>query len=210
MYVMHVSEFLRLGELEPHQALRDAGKLCTWAPRMRHVMFISHQWTSYHHPDPSLEQLRVVQRVLLRMMAGDVPATSPAFADAAYLPKGASISPSEWANIVPDAYIWMECVDAPCPTRARSRRWPVRSHSVARFAGSYFSVPQIGEYHSSEVNHMKDAIASIPAYIERCSHCAPPALRAPTACTSRHNCVCVPASQFWLSFQRCGITTCPK
>ena len=86
----------------------------------------------------------------------------------------------------------------------------VRSHSVARFAGSYFSVPQIGEYHSSEVNHMKDAIASIPAYIERSSHCAPPALRAPTACTSRHNCVCVPASQFWLSFQRCGITTCPK
>ena len=55
---------------------------------------------------------------------------------------------------------------------------PVRSHSVARFAGSYFSVPQIGEYHSSNVNHMKDAIASIPAYIERCSHCAPPALRA--------------------------------
>ena len=55
MYVMHVSEFLRLGELEPHQALRDAGKLCTWAPRMKHVIFLSHQWTSYNHPDPSLE-----------------------------------------------------------------------------------------------------------------------------------------------------------
>ena len=83
------------------------------------------------------------------------------------------------------------------PMRARSRRCPVRSHSVARLAGSYFSVPQIGEYHNSDVNHMKDAIASIPAYIERCSHCAPPAcagLRRPTArtasaCTSRHNCV---------------------
>ena len=119
MHVMHVSEFLRLGELEPHQALRDAGKLCTWAPRMKHVIFLSHQWTSYHHPDPSLEQLRVVQRVLLRMMAGDMQATLPAFADAIYLPKGASISPSEWTKIVPDAYIWMECVDAPCPTRAR-------------------------------------------------------------------------------------------
>ena len=119
MYVMHVSEFLRLGELEPHQALRDAGKLCMLAPRMKHVIFLSHQWTSYRHPDPSLEQLRVVQRVLLRMMAGDVPATLPPFADAAYLPKGVSISPSEWTKIVPDAYIWMECVDAPCPMRAR-------------------------------------------------------------------------------------------
>ena len=92
---------------------------------------------------------------------------------------------------------------------------PVRSHSVARFAGSYFSVPQIGEYHSSEVNHMKDAIASIPAYIERCSHCAPPACVGPLReqyprAPLRLNCVCVLASQFWLSFQRCGITTCPK
>ena len=69
--------------------------------------------TSYQHPDPSLEQLRVVQRVLLRMMRGDVPTTSPAFADATYLPEGVSISPSEWIKIVPDAYIWMECVDAP-------------------------------------------------------------------------------------------------
>ena len=101
------------------------------------------------------------------------------------------------------------------PMRARSRRCPVRSHSVARLAGSYFSVPQIGEYHSSDVNHMKDAIASIPAYIERCSHCAPLACVGPLRAQHprappRHNCVCVPASQFWLSFQRCGITTCPK
>ena len=112
MFLMHISEFLRLGILEPHQVLRDAGKLVKWAPHMKHVIFLSHQWTSFRHPDPSLEQLRVVQRVMLRMMAGNVPATAPAFADAVYLPKGASISPKEWAKVVPDAYIWMECAAA--------------------------------------------------------------------------------------------------
>ena len=74
-----------------------------------------------------------------------------------------------------------------------SRRCPVRSDSAARFAGSYFSVPQIREYHSIDVNDMKNAVASIPAYIERCSHCAPPACVhvAPQvdAYTSHHNCV---------------------
>ena len=117
MFLMHISEFLRLAELEPHQALRDAGKLVKWAPHMKHVIFLSHQWTSFRHPDPSSEQLRVVQRVMLRMMAGAVPATAPTFADAAYLPKGASISPREWARIVPDAYIWMEyAAAAPQPS----------------------------------------------------------------------------------------------
>ena len=187
MHVMHVSEFLRLTELESHQALRDAGKLCTWTPRMKHIMFLSHQWTSYKHPDPSLEQLKVVQRVLLRMMAGDVPATAPGFADAAYLPKGHSISPEEWTKIVPDAYIWMEYVEEPCPILMRSRHCPARSHSDARFAGSYFSVPQIGEIDSSDISDMKDAISSIPAYVERCSHCASPTLKA--LAPTRLNCV---------------------
>ena len=127
MYIMHISEFLRLAELEPHQSLRDAGKLVKWAPHMKHVIFLSHQWTSFHHPDPSSEQLRVVQRVLLRMMAGDVPVTTPAFADAVYLPKGASISPKEWARIVPDAYIWMECA------ASSSVRPCLQRHHVQRF-----------------------------------------------------------------------------
>ena len=142
MYLMHVSDFLRLGELEPHQVLRDAGKVVPWTTGMKHVFFLSHQWTAHKHPDPSLEQLRVMQRLMLRMMSGSVPTTAPTFADASYLPSGAKIEPAEWARLVPDAYVWMD----------------------------YFSVPQIGEYLATNASDMHDAIASIPAYIERSSH----------------------------------------
>ena len=72
--------------------------------------------------------------------------------------------------------------------------------------GSYFSVPQIGQYYSSSVNEMKDAIASIPAYIERCSHCT---LLASPQPPPRAPYLSPPVSQFSLSSQRCGTTTFP-
>ena len=77
---------------------------------------------------------------------------------------------------------------------------------VSCSTGSYFSVPQIGQYFSSSVNEMKDAIASIPAYIERCSHCA---LLASPQPTPPHSGCHLPGSQFSLLSRRCGTTTFP-
>lgn len=144
MYLMHVSDFLRIGTMDQHEMLRDAGKLVTWTPGMKRVFFVSHQWSSFDHPDPNHSQLRVLQRMLLRMMSGSVPATAPTFANAIYLRSGVTVQPHEWAEILPEAYLWLD----------------------------YFSVPQMGEFHDDEElkKQMTDAIASIPAYVERSSH----------------------------------------
>ena len=145
MWLIHVSDFLRLAELEPYHVLREAKKLVPWNPEMKRVIFLSHQWTSFSHPDPSLEQLRVVQRVLLRMMSGDMPATAPCFADAAYLPSGISISTAEWTEIVSDAYIWMECAarhaQSPIPIDAQP---PLRLPPQLLFGAASRRVPQHG------------------------------------------------------------------
>ena len=53
-----------------------------------------------------------MQRLFLRMMAGNVKTTEPDFESQAYLPKTHKITTSQWAVLVPDAYIWMVRVDA--------------------------------------------------------------------------------------------------
>ena len=65
------------------------------------------RWTGFHHPDETLEQLRTMQRLFLRMMAGNVKNTEPDFESKVYLPKTHKITSSDWAALVPKAYIWM-------------------------------------------------------------------------------------------------------
>ena len=48
-----------------------------------------------------------MQRLFLRMMAGNVKNTEPDFESRAYLPKGHKVTTSQWTALVPEAYIWM-------------------------------------------------------------------------------------------------------
>ena len=83
-----------------------------------------------------------MQRLFLRMMAGNVKETEPDFESQAYLPNTKKVTAREWAALVPAAYIWMD----------------------------YFSVPQIGEYLQGDTSDLTKAVNSIPSYIERSSH----------------------------------------
>ena len=108
MWVMHVSKFVELATLRPHDELLAEGKLERWNSSMRGVFYLSHQWTSFAHPDHSNAQLRTFQSVLLRMLTGDLPETSPTFVDKVYLPADVKISPEMWQRLVPNSYIWMD------------------------------------------------------------------------------------------------------
>ena len=48
-----------------------------------------------------------MQRLFLRMMAGNVKDTEPDFESRVYLPKAHKVTTSQWAALVPEAYIWM-------------------------------------------------------------------------------------------------------
>jgi hypothetical protein len=110
MWLMPVSEFIKLTKLEPHQKLRAENRIVPWDKSMEHIFFMSHQWTSFASPNPTSEQLRAMQRIILRMMAGKLPKTSPCFTDVAYLSSTANITSKEWATMVKDVHIWLECV----------------------------------------------------------------------------------------------------
>ena len=47
-----------LSKFLPHQVLLKQGKLVRYESSMKAVFFLSHQWTSYDHPDHTGVQLR--------------------------------------------------------------------------------------------------------------------------------------------------------
>ena len=49
MWLMSVSDFVELERLGAHQTMRAQDKLVRWVPSMRHIFFVSHQWTSFDH-----------------------------------------------------------------------------------------------------------------------------------------------------------------
>ena len=106
MYVMPVSDFVALTTLQPHQELKRAGKLELWKPSMKHVFFVSHEWTSNAHPDHSDDQLATFRTLLIRMLSGECPDTAPDWESVVYLHSGLRIRTSEWQKIVRNAYVW--------------------------------------------------------------------------------------------------------
>ena len=132
MWLMPVHEFVTLSELRPHQELVAAGKLVKWDVTMKHVFFLSHQWTSFDRPDYSTSQLRTVQRTLVRMLCGKLPKTAPQYSDAIRLPSNVQISSAEWKEIVPYTHIWMDFI---------SVRSPCESGKSLRLINLTFSFP---------------------------------------------------------------------
>jgi len=55
------------------QDLQMMGVLEKWSEEIRdRIIFVSHQWVGYDHPDPSKEQLNVLKNTLQRLMNGEV------------------------------------------------------------------------------------------------------------------------------------------
>merc|ERR1712185_92247 len=100
MWVMHISDFVALTSLPPHQELRAAGKLVPWNASMRTVFFLSHEWTSDTHPDHTLDQLNAIRTLLIRMFCGECPDIAPDFESAVQLPSDIKISTAELKDIV--------------------------------------------------------------------------------------------------------------
>ena len=110
MWVMPTHEFLRLSEIRPHEELRDEGKLMRVDDSVKRIFYVSHEWTSLRHPDHSMSQLHTFQSILLRMISGALPETSPTFVDAIRLPPNIKITSSQWKGLVEDSFIWMDFI----------------------------------------------------------------------------------------------------
>ena len=117
LYAMPVPTLLSLDRWVPHQDLRDAGKVVEMTPEMlkeRDVIFVSHQWIAFNHPDPEGEQLRALQHVLNNLLSGKHVVESNFWLNAVYgtLER---FTPDMWSKRLPDMYVWFDYISIPQP-----------------------------------------------------------------------------------------------
>lgn len=113
MFVIPIHEFLGLTELLPHQELRRRNMLVKRDDSMETVIFVSHQWTSFDHPDHTGRQLRTLQRMFERMLTGQVPEVDAPFSDKAAFQSKVKVAPRKWEGILQNAYTWVDYAGVP-------------------------------------------------------------------------------------------------
>ena len=164
MYVMPTFEFLRLSELVSHEKLMREGKLVRVDDSMNTIFYVSHEWTSLKHPDHSTAQLHTFQAVLLRMLRGALPETTPTFTDAIRLPKSVNITSSQWQWLVKDSFVWVDAISVR-QERGGGVMVMVSALTVANIRHCHTQMPSKDR---EDVYEM--ANRSIAGYIERSSH----------------------------------------
>ena len=70
MYTVALETILKITTLPSHEELLDAGLLCDFHEQMGRAVFVSHQWVSYHHPDPHCQQFKILQMMLQGLLSG--------------------------------------------------------------------------------------------------------------------------------------------
>ena len=154
MHLISVSDFLELDRLHPHQELKRQGKLVERT--LAHdgqILFISHQWLGWVDPDPTAEQLKVIQRVLLRLKAGDLGDVEADWISQLVLGDKSKLNAAELAAAIPQAFVWMDYISMP----------------QANFSGPMGrELDELSDAAAARmcVESSADAIKSIPAYVE--------------------------------------------
>ena len=110
MWVVGASQVLRMtGKLQPHQVLKADGLLVERAPEM-FVIFVSHQWLGYRHPDPQGQQLAALQGILRNLMARRLKVESDITSQ--FYGKNYILSKAEHHQIS-EGYLWLDYLCVP-------------------------------------------------------------------------------------------------
>ena len=119
LYAMPVPTLLSLESWVPHQDLRDAGKVVEMTADMlkeKDVIFVSHQWVAFNHPDPGGEQLRALQNTLTNLLNGKHNVESNSTLNTVYGTLD-RFTPEMWKARLPEMFVWFDYSTAPSAPR---------------------------------------------------------------------------------------------
>jgi ankyrin repeat protein len=119
MYVLPLAELFLIDaveKLKPHQVLLQLGVLHRFTPGEGRVLFVSHQWLSHGHPDPTCAQIGVLQAALRRLATGKVAVESHPHLQ--IVVGGITVRGREWKRLLtaPDTYVWLDWFSVPQPS----------------------------------------------------------------------------------------------
>ena len=97
----------RYDRIEAHQELLSRGELVRWIdlPIDAHIIFFSHEWVGWHHPDPHGVQLKTFLRVMKRLRSGDVSQVEMNVFHTLMYKTNYVVKAEEWKDILSRAYV---------------------------------------------------------------------------------------------------------
>jgi len=110
MYVVPADILLKMTTVRDHEALMQEGILVEFEQEKGRVMFVSHQWAGLDHPDPTLEQFRVLQNTIEKAVSGKT-AIYGDISIELYTGQQSSISGNELASTA--LFIWYDYFSCP-------------------------------------------------------------------------------------------------
>ena len=103
--------------MEVHQELKSRNFLTRWqdAPSDAEIVFVSHEWLSWAHPDPEGEQLRVLCHVLERLKKGILDTEMDPLHTMLYKHKFTTTG-KDWKRLLKRTYLWVDWFSMPQPS----------------------------------------------------------------------------------------------
>ena len=207
-YPMHLLSFETLmslfnkegSKITAHQFLRETDRLVRWKDIKENkdatVVFVSHEWLGWNHADPKGQQLRVLCKVLQRLAKGEIEKVEIDMDSRNLLGvENYVVRANEWKKMMTNAYFWIDWMSMPQPsaeTTLRKQKECLSEENTSLAGGASVTTPPPGTV-SYRIDPLadkalktleiesKNAIASIPAYVERsdlvlvlapgCRHC---------------------------------------
>jgi ankyrin repeat protein len=137
------------------------GLLEPWRPEMDgKILFVSHQWLSFSHPDPSGEQLDTLKGLLKRLLSGKTDVKPHPYQSMIFKDGDTGISGKYWQENLPQMSSHTTGAHAPAHTVGHVTGSTVPAH-VTTHAGA--------DHRHTETElsiQLTQAVRSIPAYVE--------------------------------------------
>ena len=133
--------------IEAHQKLKRRRELVSWEdlPIDAHIIFLSHEWVGWNHPDPHGIQLKTFLRVMKRLESGEISKVEMNSFHTLLYKANRVVHSEEWKEILSTAYVWIDWASMPQPS-ACPPTMSQKEKNIMR-------------------KNMKNAVDSIPAYV---------------------------------------------
>jgi len=103
--------------LQTFQALRNRNELTRWVdlPIGAFVVFVSHEWCGWNHPDPNAAQLKTFLDVMNRLRSGEIDQVKMSAEHKVMYKQDYVMTAQEWQSKLKATYVWIDWSSIPHP-----------------------------------------------------------------------------------------------
>ena len=104
--------------IEAHQKLKQRGELVRWEdlPFDANIIFLSHEWVGWNHPDPHGIQLKTFLKVMKRLQSGKISQVEMNVFHTMMYKTNRIMRADEWKEMLSTTYVWIDWASMPQPS----------------------------------------------------------------------------------------------